>query len=356
MNLFYTSILCALLHFSTPAPSNVIDELEQVLLRELYEDGSIHVRWVHVQNSSFHVLEGGDSSLPPLVLIHGYGATAAITWRHVLPKVTDHYHTYAINLPGFGRSSLSASFPANITESVVIDMFCSHFQSLWISLDLHAPYVVAHSFGGFVFTRCLSQDSNLASTFLLVAAPGFFPTNGGVDYYVASLVAAGMPHKLLKATGKFGKHAMTKLLEWSGNRFNPTLLEYWYHLQTSESMLSDSFMRLFLKHDYFYVKGTGLALTSFLKLNVSTVLLYGSDDAVAPPLQGQLLSELSGAKLYIIQGADHMPYNYNKGADFVEVFSSHPNTSLTHNQIRFFLKRHYRRFLSNQPLERLLLA
>ena len=329
MILLFLIILFSLLQITLTSSSNLrIDELEQTLLRELYEGKKVHVRWVHVENSSFHVLEGGNSSLPALVLIHGYGATAAITWRHILPTVTDHFHTFAINLPGFGRSSFSSSFLPNITESVVIELFCSQFQLLWTGLSLDKPFVVAHSFGGFVFTHCLSRNSDLASTFLLVAAPGFFPTNGGFDYYVASLIAAGMPHRLLKATGEFGKHAMAKLFEWTGTRFNPTLLEYWYHLQTSESMLSDSFMRLFLKHEYFYVRGTGLALTSFLKLNVSTALVYGSEDPVAPSVQGLILSELSGAKLYIIEGADHMPYNHNKGKDFVEVLVYLP---LLHN-------------------------
>ena len=314
-------ILACLLLIPLGLTSDVIDDLEQLLLRELYEENTVQVRWVHLANSSFHILETGNSSSPPLVLIHGYGATAAITWRHILLKVNQHYHTYAINLPGFGRSFLSPSLSQEISETAVINMFCHHFQSLWGYLDLHQPYVVAHSFGGFVFTHCLSRDPSLASTFLLVAAPGFFPTNGGFDYYVASLVTAGMPHRLLKATGALGKQAMVKLLEWTGNRFNPTLLECWYHMQTSDTMLSDSFMRLFVKHEYLYLKGTGLALTSFLKLNVSTILLYGSEDRVAPQVQGQLLSELSGAKLFVIEGADHMPYNHNNGTDFVKVKS-----------------------------------
>jgi 4,5:9,10-diseco-3-hydroxy-5,9,17-trioxoandrosta-1(10),2-diene-4-oate hydrolase len=47
-----------------------------------------------------HVVEG---SGPPLLLIHGWGATIVV-WRCLLPFLTPHFQVIMVELPGFGRS------------------------------------------------------------------------------------------------------------------------------------------------------------------------------------------------------------------------------------------------------------
>ena len=49
-------------------------------------------------------LFGGDESAPPLLLVHGLGATKA-SWLPVVPELARRHRVVAIDLPGFGSSS-----------------------------------------------------------------------------------------------------------------------------------------------------------------------------------------------------------------------------------------------------------
>jgi pimeloyl-ACP methyl ester carboxylesterase len=46
----------------------------------------------------------GDPLKPPLLLIHGFGASL-YHWRYNLPSLAKDYHVFAIDMLGFGGSS-----------------------------------------------------------------------------------------------------------------------------------------------------------------------------------------------------------------------------------------------------------
>ncbi|NLN70799.1 MAG: alpha/beta hydrolase [Chloroflexi bacterium] len=47
--------------------------------------------------------EAGERNSETIILIHGLGDEAD-TWRHVITPLSENYHLYALDLPGFGRS------------------------------------------------------------------------------------------------------------------------------------------------------------------------------------------------------------------------------------------------------------
>ena len=59
---------------------------------------------IPVSNSKMSVLQAGDEEAPPLVLIHGLGATKA-SWLTVVPQLARHHRVIAVDMPGFGASS-----------------------------------------------------------------------------------------------------------------------------------------------------------------------------------------------------------------------------------------------------------
>ena len=62
------------------------------------------------------------------------------------------------------------------------DAYCHFYRSAISTIGIRSPYVVAHSFGGFVFTQCAAQHPEILSKLLLVSVPGIFPSNGGFDF------------------------------------------------------------------------------------------------------------------------------------------------------------------------------
>jgi pimeloyl-ACP methyl ester carboxylesterase len=55
------------------------------------------------QDLTLFYFEAGEKSQPPLLMLHGLGDEAD-TWRHIFQPLADDCHTFAIDLPGFGRS------------------------------------------------------------------------------------------------------------------------------------------------------------------------------------------------------------------------------------------------------------
>jgi pimeloyl-ACP methyl ester carboxylesterase len=52
----------------------------------------------HIKEATSLLLQG-----PPVLLIHGYGASA-YHWRYQIPALAQHYRVYALDLLGFGWS------------------------------------------------------------------------------------------------------------------------------------------------------------------------------------------------------------------------------------------------------------
>jgi pimeloyl-ACP methyl ester carboxylesterase len=60
--------------------------------------------------------------------------------------------------------------------------YCQFYISAMATIGIHKPFVIAHSFGGFVFTQCAAQHPGILSKLVLVSVPGIFPSNGGFDF------------------------------------------------------------------------------------------------------------------------------------------------------------------------------
>ena len=59
---------------------------------------------IKVGRARISALTAGDADAPPLLLIHGLGATKA-SWLTVVPELARRYRVIALDLPGFGASS-----------------------------------------------------------------------------------------------------------------------------------------------------------------------------------------------------------------------------------------------------------
>jgi len=76
-----------------------------------------------------------------LVLLHGWVGTSSWMFRHVLPELGRHFHTYAPDLPGFGRSQPLPRRPT-------VDDYIQHLRSLLDALGIDRCHLVGASVGG----------------------------------------------------------------------------------------------------------------------------------------------------------------------------------------------------------------
>ena len=300
---------------------------EDALLSALHGDAVLSL-WtpvtVHGEVWTAHYLRPAtagtvrDVLKPVLLLVHGYGTTSALAWRHVIGPLSKTYQVYALDLPGFGRSTATPTFysPA-VGRDDALEQICAFVSGFQRAVGIRAPYVVAHSFGGFLMTHCVSRSPSLASRLLLADVPGFFSTNGGFDYGWASFFCFGLPHALVRPWGRGGRYLIDAVLSAVGGQVDGTMIDYWHQLQMNPELMSDEVVSKFIVHRWTHAIGTGVALVPLLRTAVPVLLVTGTLDEISPPHQGRLVHELAGVPFRTIPGAGHVPYILHRGKDFV---------------------------------------
>lgn len=108
-----------------------------------------------------HVVHGGPQDAPPLVLIHGSGASGS-SWGPVVPALAGRHHVIRVDLPGHGQSPPAASY--DVAEQAA---------GLAATLDELGPRpvtVAGHSSGGYIATALAEQRPDLVASLALISS------------------------------------------------------------------------------------------------------------------------------------------------------------------------------------------
>jgi pimeloyl-ACP methyl ester carboxylesterase len=78
--------------------------------------------WTQVNGRRMHARVGGRVGAPAVVLLHGLGVSS----RYMLPlarELAPHFRVYAVDLPGFGRSSGGGVGPGTAEDGMSVSVF-----------------------------------------------------------------------------------------------------------------------------------------------------------------------------------------------------------------------------------------
>ncbi len=98
---------------------------------------------------SFHWLEWGDASAPPMVLLHGLTGHAHI-WDHMAPQLVERYHIFAPDQRGHGETDHAASYATrefvDDLEALARQWGIERFVLMGLSMGGHnaMAYALAH--------------------------------------------------------------------------------------------------------------------------------------------------------------------------------------------------------------------
>ena len=116
------------------------------------------------RSHGMHVVHDGPRQAPPLLLIHGSGASGA-SWGPVAGALAGHHHVIRVNLPGCGQSPPAPSY--DVPEQA------SRVAVLLDGLGLRHVTVAGHSSGGYVATALAEQRPDLVGSLALISTgPG----------------------------------------------------------------------------------------------------------------------------------------------------------------------------------------
>ncbi|WP_327712221.1 alpha/beta hydrolase [Streptomyces sp. NBC_00464] len=107
-----------------------------------------------------HVVHDGPREGPPMLLIHGSGASGS-TWSPMMPALTARHHVIRVDLPGCGQSPPAASYDVAVQAGRV--------AALLDDLGLRQVAVAGHSSGGYVATALAEGRPDLVRSLALVS-------------------------------------------------------------------------------------------------------------------------------------------------------------------------------------------
>lgn len=122
---------------------------------------------------TLRLLEGGAG--PAVVLLHGRG-NAASTWAPLLPALARRHRVLAVDLPGFGCSSVPQGTVRTAEEG--LRFFVEPVQTVLEELAPGPMTLMGHSLGGLVALELALRGRVPVEQLVLVDAMGLGPTMG----------------------------------------------------------------------------------------------------------------------------------------------------------------------------------
>jgi pimeloyl-ACP methyl ester carboxylesterase len=107
-----------------------------------------------------HLVHDGSRQAPPLVLIHGSGASGAC-WTPMVPALARHHHVIRVDLPGCGESATAPSY--------AVPAQAGRLATVLDDLGLSRVAVACHSSGGYVGTALAEQRPDLVRSLALIS-------------------------------------------------------------------------------------------------------------------------------------------------------------------------------------------
>ena len=241
---------------------------------------------LHVDSYAY---TGADESGMPLLLIHGWGMHGGM-WGSVTENLAQHFHVYAVDLPGHGQSAAMAHFDLDS----VVDSLSAQFRE---------PLMVCGwSLGGQVALRWAMRFPQQVQRLILVATTPSFVRREGWNHAMSIELlqefAAALRQNYALTLKRFlalqlrgseqEREILAVLLQALFSRGEPDLNA----LQDGLAILLECDLRS--------------ALSSIAQ---PALIIAGELDALAPWQASQYMAQqMPNAELVKIKGAAHVPF------------------------------------------------
>ena len=239
---------------------------------------------------------------PTMLLLHGIGGSA-LTWKHVIARLSQQYTVIAPDLLGHGASErLRGDYSLGAHASTVRDLL--------VKLGRDRVTVCGHSLGGGIAMVFAYQFPERCERLILVDSGGLGPEVSpllrllslpGSEY----VVPLGTWPRLTGAAARAGS-ALGRL----GFRLSPAADEVW---QAYYALGSGDARRAFLATLREVIDFQGQKVSAvdrlYLASKVPVMIIWGSKDAIIPVEHARAAHrEMPGSRLEIIEGVGHFPH------------------------------------------------
>jgi pimeloyl-ACP methyl ester carboxylesterase len=256
---------------------------------------------------------------PPLLLVHGFGASIG-HWRHNLADLSQHHTVYALDLLGFGASQKAA-------ETYQTTLWLDQIYDFWRTFIGQPIVLVGNSLGSSVCLAIAAAHPEMVAGLVMLNLPDFSLLRSPAWLApIAQAVGIGLRPVIALAEGLLT--APPIFLPLFQLLRQPAVVRGWAkQAYTSNLAVTDELIEILASPAY--DQNAGPALRQMVKtlihvkpvvrysarsvlpnLQLPMLLIWGQQDNCVPPKLGPLCVELnSQIKLVALDQAGHCPHD-----------------------------------------------
>ena len=272
------ALVAGLLAFAYARPVSVLEAGGELLLRVR------GVRSASVQAGPYRLryLESGAGE--PLVLVHGLGSNAMQDWGRLIPPLGRHYHVYAPDLPGFGRSERPAAADYGIPMQV------EAVRAFMAGVGVSRARVVGNSMGGWIVARLAGEHPELVQRLVAVAPAGMRPDD-----------AAPIPAEVLLPRDEDGVRRLVSVVRHKP----PTMPAFLVRDVLAHRLREEWIVRRALES---MRAGRDWLNGTLARADMPVLVIWGKQDRLIPvAYAAPLQAEFPHAQLKLLDGCGHVP-------------------------------------------------
>lgn len=249
-----------------------------------------------------------ESSQPPLILIHGFGASIP-HWRKNLTALSDNYTVYALDLLGFGASRKAfTNYQVSFWTELIFDF--------WQTFVNFPAILVGNSLGSLVALTAASHYPQMTQGLVMVNLPDVTSRREMIPKLLQPVVSS--------IEGIFTTPILLKPLFFLVRR--PSIIRKWvklaYYDQNAvtdelvdilatppfDENAEQAFCALVQSVNQPYFANSAKKMLS--NLNIAILLIWGDEDKIIPvSLAPQLAKVNSCIELQILERVGHCPFD-----------------------------------------------
>jgi pimeloyl-ACP methyl ester carboxylesterase len=239
--------------------------------------GSIE-RMLDVRGIATHIFEAGSPDTPPLLYLHG--TYLGNLWLEFHNRLSQHFHLYAPDTPGFGLS-IRPDWMRDMSDYVL------YFRDLLDTLELRQVSLIGHSLGGWMAAEIAVWYPERVSRLVLSNTAGLRVKGTPI----ADLFAMNLQEILVACFDDLSAAAPLFPAE-----ITPDYLTGQYRQATTLATLA-------WNPNYDPRLERRLA-----RISCPTFIVWGEHDRLIPPIYADVFHEhMKGSRLVKLAGTGHMP-------------------------------------------------
>jgi pimeloyl-ACP methyl ester carboxylesterase len=266
----------------------------ETLERKYTDNGS---RFVDLNGGlRVHYQDVGNSALPLLVLLHGFGDSYT-SWEGWVPSLKEKFHIISLDFPGHGLTRAPEGYQLSGDGLAdLVDAFAAQ-------LELRKFAVAGNSMGGGVAWHLAVRHPQRINALILVDAAGF-PNEkppGEIPlafkilrYRIGRAILRNIDNRPLIDEG-------LKTDVYDKTLITPAMVDRWAEFQRAPGHRA-----ILMSVDPSAFGGASAAVLH--DVNVPTLILHGESDVLIEPASARkFAAAISGAKVLIYQHVGHLP-------------------------------------------------